>query len=1013
MKFRKYSQFIAIIFLFLLQMFAMAAAQTTAPENTTSSPASAPQSGGSLQTASGVLRGQVVDPSGAAIANANVVLTPGAASSKPIPTQSNGQGQYEFKGLYTGTYTLTIVATGFSVYENDNVVIAGDQPQRLNVSMDIEVEQQKIQVSDTAPTVDVNPANNAGAIVISGKELEALPDDPDELLTDLQALAGPSAGPNGGQLYIDGFTAGQLPPKESIREIRINSNPFSAEYDKLGYGRIEVFTKPGSDKFHGQFFVIGNDSAFNSPNPFGGANQPGYDTTQFDGNIGGPINKKASFFFNAQRRNINDLSAINALTLDPITLAATPFIESVPNNRYRTNITPRIDYQVSKNNTLTARYQYFRDTQNDDGIGTFSLASQAYNSESTEHTLQISDTQVFGAKIVNETRFQYLREIANQFAANAQPALNVLGSFNGGGNSQGNILDHQDHYELQNYTSIIHGNHTIKFGARLRGIRDANSSTSGFNGTFTFSSLVDTAQETSCVPTAGQAPCPVSYAHAIQNAGNTITPIATQLTYTTGTPPLVVDNFDAGLYYQDDWKVRSNITFSYGLRFETQTGIRDHADPAPRLGIAWGVDGRKGPPKVVLRGGFGIFYDRFQEAQILEAERLNGITQEQFVINNPECPSLTNFLACTGAVTPVRPTIYQINPRVHAPYTLQTAIGVERQVTKSATLAVNYINSRGFDQLLTINANAPYPGTLCSPSCPTASSNLYQYVSEAVFRQNQLWANTNIRVASKVQFFGYYVLNYANSDTSGVSSLPSNSHNISADYGRASFDTRNRLFFGGSFSLPYNFRLNPFMIASSGSPFNITTTNDLNNDSVFNDRPGLVSTITCPAVVPPTPPSTTYCTPLGTFDAAPTASSRITPVNYGTGPAHVVMNLRLTKSFGFGPKITRASGNQGQQGGGPGGGGGGGRGGGGGGPRGPVFGGGGGGPSGMSGGSSDRRYNLTFGVNARNVFNKVNLANPSGILGSRFFDTSNQMQGGPFSNNAANRRIDLQVTFGF
>ena len=168
-----------------------------------------------------------------------------------------------------GKYALTVVAQGFTLYENDNVVIA-DQPLRLNVAMAIEVEAQKVQVSDTAPTVDVNPANNAGAIVISGKELEALPDDPDELLSDLQALAGPSAGPNGGQMYIDGFTAGQLPPKSSIREIRINQNPFSAEYDKLGYGRIEIFTKPGTDKYHGQFFVIGNDSAFNSKNPFAG-----------------------------------------------------------------------------------------------------------------------------------------------------------------------------------------------------------------------------------------------------------------------------------------------------------------------------------------------------------------------------------------------------------------------------------------------------------------------------------------------------------------------------------------------------------------------------------------------------------------------------------------------------------------------------------------------------------------------------------------------------------------------
>jgi hypothetical protein len=964
------------------------------------------------QSATGALRGQVSDPSGAAIANADIVLTPSAASSTPIKTQSNGQGQYEFKALAPGQYTLNAIAPGFSIYENDNVAIT-NQPLLLNIPMAIEVEQQKIQVSDTAPTVDVNPSNNAGAIVISGKELEALPDDPDELLTDLQALAGPSAGPNGGQLYIDGFTAGQLPPKESIREIRINQNPFSSEFDKLGYGRIEVFTKPGSDKFHGQFLLNGNDSAFNSPNPFGGTNQPGYDSTQFSGNIGGPINKKASFFLDAQRRNINDLSAVNAITLDPTTLTETPFIEAIPFPRHRTNITPRVDYQLSKNNTLTVRYQYYRDTEDNEGIGQFTLPSQGYNGESTEHTFQISDTQVFGAKIVNETRFQYLRELDNQLALNTQPTVNVLGSFDGGGNSQGNILGHQDHYELQNYTSIIHGNHTVKFGARLRGIRDANTSTSGFNGTFTFSSLLTTPQETACVPTPGQAPCPISYETAIQNAGSLATPIATQLTYTVGSPPLVIGNFDAGLYYQDDWKVRPNITLSYGLRFETQTGIQDHNDWAPRFGFAWGVGGKGAPPKVVLRGGFGIFYDRFQEAQILEAERLNGVTQEQFVIDNPKCPSLTDLSACTGSVVPATPTIYQISPHLHAPYTLQTAISVERQLTKVSTLNVTYLNSRGFDQLLTINADAPFPGTPCSPNCGIRTENLYRYVSEAVFRQNQLIANTNWRVGSKVQLFGYYVLNYANSDTSGVSSFPSNSYNISADYGRSSFDFRNRFFLGGSFGLPYNFRLSPFMVASSGAPFNLTTTNDLNNDSIFNDRPGLISTATCPSVVAPTAPSTTYCTPLGTFDASPKAGERIVPINYATAPSHAVVNLRLTRTFGFGPKVSRPSGNP--TGGGPGGGGGGGGGGGsrggGGGPRGPLFG---GGPGGMSSGGSDRRYSLTFGAYGRNIFNKVNFGNPSGILGSRFFDTPNGLAtNGPYGNGAANRRIDLVMTFNF
>jgi hypothetical protein len=349
---------------------------------------------------------------------------------------------------------------------------------------------------------------------------------------------------------------------------------------------------------------------------------------------------------------------------------------------------------------------------------------------------------------------------------------------------------------------------------------------------------------------------------------------------------------------------------------------------------------------------------------------------------------------------------------LYSPYTLQSAISVERQVTKAATLSVTYLNSRGFDQLLSINANAPYPGTPCYPNCPPPinNENLYQYVSEGVFRQNQLIVNTNIRVGTKLQLFGYYTLNYANSDTSGVTSFASNSYDISQDYGRGSFDIRNRLFLGGSIAMPYAVRLSPFLVASTGSPFNLTTFNDLNGDSQFNDRPGLVSTATCPGVVPPGSGSSVYCTPLGTFDALPTAGERLVPVNYGTGPARVTLNMRLSKSFGFGPKVKSTGGPNNQ--GGPGGGGGGGGGSrGGGGPRGPLFGGGGGG--GLGGSASDRRYNLTLSTSARNVFNRVNLANPGGVLGSPFFDRYNGLFGGPFSTGVAVRRIDVQATFSF
>ena len=149
----------------------------------------------------------------------------------------------------------------------------------------------------------MEPDNNATALVLRGEDLAALPDDPDDLADALQALAGPGAGPNGGSIYIDGFSGGQLPPKESIREIRINQNPFSAEYDRLGFGRIEILTRPGTDQVRGGFGFNDSDGVFNSRNPFA-TNKPDYSNRNFGGNIGGPISKRASFFLDFQRRDI-------------------------------------------------------------------------------------------------------------------------------------------------------------------------------------------------------------------------------------------------------------------------------------------------------------------------------------------------------------------------------------------------------------------------------------------------------------------------------------------------------------------------------------------------------------------------------------------------------------------------------------------------------------------------------------------------------------------------------------
>ena len=963
----------------------------------------------SAQTSSGTLRGKITDPSGAVVPQATVTAT--GADGKLQIVQSNHDGVYEIRGLAPGSYTVTAVAKGFALDTEADVQINPGQTQDFDIQLEIAVEQQHVEVQEESPTVAVSPENSAGTIVLKGKDLDALSDDPDELQSELEALAGPSAGPNGGQIYVDGFTAGQLPPKSAIREIRINQNPFSAEFDKLGYGRIEILTKPGTDKFHGQFMVNGNSSAFNSLNPFI-TSTPGYYSEIFNGNVSGPIDKNASFFFTVQQRDIDNVSVIVAQVLGPGNIV-TPYSATVPSPSRRLNISPRVDFQLSPKNTLTIRYQYSQNTQNNEGIGQFSLASTGFNSNSTENTVQITDTQIISPSIVNETRFQYIRDSDNQVPLSLDPSLVVQGAFTSGGSSQGSVVSNQDHYELQNFTSIAHGKHFIKFGGRLRGTLFSSNEDSGFNGAYNFSSIN-------------------AYQITVNGLEQGLTPAeiramgggASQFTLVAGQPLSDVSMIDVGLYAQDEWKIRPNVTLSYGLRYETQTGIPYEGNWAPRVSLAWGLGHSKTAPKTVLRGGYGIFYDRFSYDYILQAERYNGITQQQYVVADPNFYPLIPTPAQLAILATSSPTTYQVQSNLHVPYTMEAAFSVERQVTKNATVSVTYLNSRGVHQLFLRNANAPLPGTY-PPSGITPlgnNDNIYQYNSGGIFEQNQLITNVRFSLGNKVSLFGFYALGFANSDLGsgggaavaaggggfggafgggggGSPQFVMNSYDPMEDWGRASFDVRNRVFVGGTISLPYAFRLSPFIIANSSTPFNIIVGQDLNGDSIFNDRPALAST--------PGPGGKIYVTPYGTFNTVPIPGQTITPINYGSGSPLFTLNLRLSKTFGLGPKLGKGAAG-GATGGGPGGGGRGG----GGGLGGRGLAGGGGNPF-TFGNETSHKYNLTFSVSARNLLNNVNYAPPIGNLDSPLFGTSNALAGAPFSSGSANRRIDLQMLFSF
>jgi len=979
-------------------------------------------------TATGTLRGQVTDPSGAAVVGATVLLnTPSGAA---MTATTNRDGVFELAGLAPGKYGVKVIAPGFTTFERPEMEITAGQAQKLNVSLTIEVQEQKVEVTDSTTKVDVNPANNAGMVVMQGKDLEALSDDPDELESELQALAGPSAGPNGGQIYIDGFTAGQLPPKASIREIRINQNPFSSEYDKLGYGRIEILTKPGTDQFHGQFYVEGTTAAFNARNPFEhlppGTQPPGYYTTQYSANVGGPLSKKASFFFNIERRDINDLSVVSAQIVNPTTFQIEPFSDAVSNPRTRTNLSPRLDYQLTQTNTLSVRYQYWRNNEINDlaNNGGFNLASLATNLLDTENTLQVTDTQAIGAATINETRFQYIHETANGNPLNFAPALYVAGAFNAGGSTSGINSDTQNRYEVQNITYYTHGKHAWKIGGRLRDTTNASASNASFNGSYSFGSRVDPTVS-GCNVSTPPSTCPTipgieAYQITLMglSQGQTIAQIQQKgggasyysLNYNpAGTADANVNWLDGALFVQDDYRLRPNVSLSLGLRYETQNNLGDHADFAPRIGLAWGIDGKgkNKSPKTILRLGYGIFYDRFSENLVLQQELQNGVIQQQFLIQNPA------FFVPNQTVLPTNPafppttassqTIYRPNPNLRTPYIMQTGVTLERQLSKFANLSVTYLNSRGDHQFYTnfTNANPVPPGQVVAP---VPSQILYQYQSEGVFKQNQLIVNGSIRIPTQHGFiqdlslFGYYTLNYANSDTAGAGSVPSDPFNVSEDYGRAAFDIRQRLFFGGTFGAPHGFRLSPFLIASSGIPFNITTGQDVYGNAAFNTRP---ATAACPG----TPTANVVQTTYGCFLLAPAAGQPFTPIaiNDATGPGRFSLNLRLAKTFGFGQKKEVAAG------GGPMGGGTFGRG-----PGGGGEGHGGGpGRGGMFGSPSNARYNLILSLNVRNVFNNVNLGTPIGNLSSPLFGQSNSLAGRPFSSPTSNREVELQARFSF
>src|SRR5262245_5999957 len=433
----------------------------------------------SAQQRVGSLRGQVSDELGGLVVGATVTLIAADGSQKSATT--NADGVYTINSVAPGAYTLRVAANGFTPYEKTELAIAAGPRTTHDVRLVVTLEKQVITVTEEQG-LNTDPASNADAVVLKGQELDVLPDDPEALASAVQAMAGPSAGPTGGQIFIDGFTGGRMPPKESIREVRINQNPFNAENNGIGFGQIEIFTKPGADKLRASTFFNFGDESLNSRNPFAPRRAP-FQVRYYGGSLSGPIKKgKSSFFLDFQRRLVEDNAIINATILNP-TLIATPFaLALVTPNRFF-SFSPRFDYQLNQANTLVVRYSYSHTEAENVGASDFSLPERAFERASTFQTLQVTETAVLSPAMMNETRFQYIRNRSRQTGNNLIPTVVVQDAFIAGGSQIGLAHNNEDRWELQNYSTWTKGRHILRFGVRARGISISDFSPQNFGGT--------------------------------------------------------------------------------------------------------------------------------------------------------------------------------------------------------------------------------------------------------------------------------------------------------------------------------------------------------------------------------------------------------------------------------------------------------------------------------------------------------------------------------------------------
>ena len=819
--------------------------------------------------------GQVVDSTGAVVANAEVEIDGKAGPAGPVKTDR--RGRFTTACLTPTLHTFTATFPSFD-------------PVTLQSTPGSAALLFRMQPSAVVATVDVSgvdPLSNddiAGAKTLQQADLRQLADDPDEFARQLQVLAA-SAGGSPGQalITVDGFqNAGTIPPKSAIAYIRINPDLFAAEYEHPPYegGRIEIYTKPGQSRLHGALFTTQSAAFMNARDPFS-SSKAAIGKQRYGFELSGPIQaNKSDFAVALEHRQISNFAVVNASVPNAQGIYS-PVVYNVatPQSLYVGSV--RIGILPTPKNNLTINYSANVNTLGNLGVGGTSLIETGLSSLAADHELRISNLQTISPALLHETRLGYTWNYATDTPNSFAPSLAVAGAFTGGGTGAGALLQHRRDLEFDDDVLFSRGKHNLQAGIQLLDIDHHDRLPTNFNGQYTFGggtapSLTGTG--TQVISGAEQ------YRRALLGLpGGTPTSYAA----TTGRQNIYVNQLRVNLFAQDQYKVNAKLALAFGLRWAMQTAPTTIGNAGPRVGLSYSPDRKQ---KIVFHLRSGLFFDTIIVARPLENERLNGTNQTQFITYTPTYNAGQPATNGSATITTLRAPFSHLNQQP----SLQSHFGVEYEAPRHFHVQANFYLARSWNDLRSENINAPIPvaGLMASPTGPrplAPNLNLYQFQQSGQLSGNVIFLGLDQHSLKRLQLFVGYVREGIRSDSDNGAFFPQSSYSDAGEFARQSGSPTHQVFSFATYHLPRKIDLSLQFNASSGAAYNVTTGFDNNGDGVFNDRPTRATAADIASG------ATIYNTRFGALVTSGTGA----PIsrNQGTLPWNVHMDLNLSHTF--------------------------------------------------------------------------------------------------------------------